>query len=289
MILTLFTPAYNRANTLPRLYESLLAQSCFDFEWLIIDDGSSDETARTVGGFDGGGKFPVRYVYKENGGKHTAHNLALQEARGDWFLCIDSDDILTPNAVEDVLAAAKDLPENTGIASYKKEFDGRMLGGPFPEGLRYEKMYRLSLIHHCGGEFAYAFPTEYARRFPFPVFSGERFMGECVVYDRMDAVGQMYLLPKVTMVCEYLPDGCSGQFTRLIKNNPRGFCLYYMQRIDLVPFLSERVVNAGKYWSFRWISKNQGPRYSGGHRLLTYLCLPVGMAFRVYCKVIRGI
>ena len=98
--LTVFTPAYNRAVTLPRLYESLLRQTCFDFEWLIIDDGSSDDTSRLIHSFTGEGKFPVRYVYKENGGKHTAHNLALEEAEGEWFLCVDSDDTLAPDAVE---------------------------------------------------------------------------------------------------------------------------------------------------------------------------------------------
>lgn len=287
MMLTLFTPAYNRAHTLPRLYESLLAQTCFDFEWLIIDDGSTDGTAALVKGLDGQGKFPVRYVYKENGGKHTAHNLGLREARGEWFLCIDSDDTLTPTAVGDLLEAARALPPDTGIASYKEDFDGLLLGGPFPEGIRFEKMYRLSWLG-VGGEFSYAFPTEFARRFPFPVYPGERFMGECVVYDRMDREGQMYLLPKVSMVCEYQPDGSSSQFARLVQNNPKGYCLYFMQRIDLMPTLSSRIIGAGKYWCFRWIAKEPSLRYAGKHRVLTKLCIPAGVAFRIYYKLVRG-
>ena len=86
-MLTVFTPAYNRAATLPRLYESLLQQSCFEFEWLIIDDGSADDTPAVAAGFTGEGKFPVRYVYKENGGKHTALNRGIELARGRYFLC----------------------------------------------------------------------------------------------------------------------------------------------------------------------------------------------------------
>ena len=288
MMLTLFTPAYNRAHTLPRLFDSLLSQTCMEFEWLIIDDGSSDHTAQLMADFNEQGKFPIRYIYKENGGKHTAHNMALEEARGEWFLCIDSDDTLPPTAVEDILRAAKELPENTGIASYKEDFNGHLLGGPFPEGVRYEKMHRLGLFH-AGGEFSYAFPTEFARKFPFPVFPGERFMGECVVYDRMDALGQMYLLPKVTMICEYPHDGSSSQFAKLVRSSPKGYCVYFMQRIDLMPTFFSRVVGAGKYWCFRWIAKEPTLKYSGTYRGLVTLCIPVGLVFRGYYKIVRGL
>lgn len=280
-MLTLFTPAYNRAKTLPRLYESLLRQTCFDFEWLIIDDGSNDDTAELVRSFTGEGKFPVRYICKENGGKHTAHNLALEEARGEWFLCVDSDDTLTSTAVEDILNAAKGLPGNAGIASYKTDMGGTMLGKPFPGGLRYAKM------HELNGEFAYAFPTAFARRFPFPVFSGERFMSESVVYDRMDREGRMYLLDKVTMPCEYQPEGYSRSINALMKRNPRGFCLYFMQRVDLTKGTG-RLVTAGKYWCFRLMGWGGTPAYSGRHKLTVILSWPLGLCFRVYYKLLRG-
>lgn len=282
MTLTLFTPAYNRAHTLPRLYESLRKQTCFDFEWLIIDDGSTDGTAEAAKGFTGEGKFPVRYVYKENGGKHTAHNLALNEARGDWFLCVDSDDTLSPTAVADILAAAHSLPENTGIASYKTDLEGTLLGRPFPEDRRFAKMHTLS------GEFAYAFPTAWAKQFPFPTYPGERFISECVIYDRMDAKGQMLLLPKVTMPCEYQPDGYSHGINRLMKRNPLGFCLYFLQRIDLMPGRKQRLVIAGKYQCFRLIGGKQAPGYTGPHKLTAALAWPLGLCFRLYYKLLRG-
>ena len=92
MKLTVFTPTYNRAVLLPRLYGSLLCQTCHEFEWLIVDDGSTDDTAKAAEIYIGNGNFPVRYVKKENGGKHTAHNLALEYAQGEWFFCVDSED-----------------------------------------------------------------------------------------------------------------------------------------------------------------------------------------------------
>ena len=106
MTLTLFTPTYPRSPMLPRLYESLRDQTCHDFEWLIIDDGSADDTADVVQSFTGEGTFPVRYQHKENGGKHTAYNLALELAAGRLFFCVDSDDYLAPDAVERVVSAA---------------------------------------------------------------------------------------------------------------------------------------------------------------------------------------
>ena len=289
MTLTIFTPAYNRTATLPRLYESLLGQSCLDFEWLIIDDGSTDHTPAQAARFTGEGKFPVRYLRKENGGKHTACNLALKEARGNWFLCVDSDDLLVPGAVEYLMAAMDGLPKNTGIAAYKTDLSGKLLSDPFPAGLTTEKLHRLSLVHGCCGEFTLAFPTAFARQFPFPVFPGERFISESVVYDRMDEAGQMYLLPRTITLCEYQPDGLSHNISALMKANPNGFCLYFLQRIDRMPTTPGRLACAGKYWCFRRISGNPDLIYQGPHRITAAIARPLGPLFRLYYKLFRKI
>lgn len=289
MKLTIFTPAYNRAGTLPRLYESLLGQSCFDFEWLIVDDGSTDHTAELVKTFTGEGKFPVRYIYKENGGKHTAHNRALEEAAGEWFWCVDSDDLLSSDAVEKVVAAGAGLEQNVGIASYKTDMEGNRLSGTFPEGVRTSGLYALSAVYGCQGEFALTFPTGFARNFPFPVFAGERFVTESVVYDRMEKAGALLLLPEVTNICEYQPGGYSQNLSRVMKNNPTGYCLYFLQRIDMMTGIKSRLVTAGKYWCFRAICKNKSLRYEGEHKLSVAAALPLGLVFRMYYKLLRGI
>lgn len=283
-MLTVFTPAYNRANTLPRLYESLLAQSSFDFEWLIIDDGSADATAQVAKGFTGEGKFPVRYVRKENGGKHTAHNLALEKAAGDWFVCVDSDDLLSPGAVQAILAAAVN---HSGIIAYKEDLEGNRLSDPFPEVAAVESLLQLEQAYGCRGEFTLAFRTDFARQFPFPVFRGERFVTECVVYDRM--LGSFALLPDTVTRCEYQPDGYSADTNRLMKNNPNGYCLYFLQRIDLAESFVQRVVTAGKYWCFRGICKNKELTYRGKHRLAAALGAAAAPVFRLYYKKFRGI
>lgn len=287
MRFTVFTPSYNRADLLPRLYHSLLAQTCFDFEWLIVDDGSADDTPQVVNAFTGEGHFPVRYLRKENGGKHTAHNLALQEARGDWFWCVDSDDLLAPSAIADLSEAI--LPNVNGIVSYKTDLSGNPLCSAFPVGLVKEKFCRLSQVHGCHGEYTLAFPTDYARKFPFPVFTGERFIGESVIYDRMDRDGEFLLLPKVTTLCEYQPGGLSGSFSALMAKNPNGFCLYFLQRIDLEEKRIHRFLCAGKYWAFRLICRNKDLRYTGTHRFTVGAASLIGPVFRLYYKLLRNI
>lgn len=288
-MLTVFTPTYNRADKLPRLYESLCRQSCYDFEWLIIDDGSSDDTPTQVQEFLPETRFSVRYIRKENGGKHTAYNLALEQARGEWFLCVDSDDYLADQAVEKLLPKLQSRDGLNGLIAYKEDVGGRLLSEQFPTGLEREKMHCLSLVHGCGGEFTMVFSTAFARKFPFPVFPGERFVTECVVYDRMDCFTELALLPEVITVCEYQEDGYSRNANAVMKKNPSGYCLYFLQRIDLQVRLLPRIAHAGKYWCFRWISGNRELTYEGKHKLLVALSALPGVLFRIYYKLLRGI
>lgn len=288
-MLTIFTPSYNRARQLPRLYKSLLEQSRFDFEWLIVDDGSSDDTAQVVQTFTGDGKFPVRYCYKENGGKHTAYNLALEQAAGQWFFCVDSDDYLAPGAVADILEAVAASKNIQGLIAYKQTQDGTRLSGRFPDGVSTCKMHELSMKYGCGGEFSLVFATSLAKKYPFPVFAGERFVTESVVYDRIDREAQLHLLPRVLTVCEYQADGYSQNANAVMKKNPTGYCLYFLQRIDLQRSFAARVIHAGKYWGFRWISKNKTLRYEGKHKALVALAVIPGILFRVYYKLFRKI
>ncbi len=288
-MLTVFTPAYNRAGMLPRLYQSLCEQTCMDFEWLIIDDGSADDTASVVQSFISQEKVNIRYIKKENGGKHTAHNLALEQAAGAWFFCVDSDDLLAADAVEKLTGKFAQLSSEDGIIAYKEDLNGHLLSDPFPEGVCRAQMYRLALDYGCRGEFSLAFSTDFARKFPFPVFAGERFVTECVVYDQMDQQALFALLPEVITICEYQADGYSSNFGKLMKQNPSGFCLYFLQRIDLQTKLLQRLITAGKYWCFRWICNRKELQYAGKHKAMVALAKIPGLLFRIYYKLFRGI
>lgn len=286
MKLTIFTPCYNRANCLPRLYESLIKQTFFGFEWLIVDDGSTDNTKEIVHSFDSA-PFPIRYIYKENGGKHTAYNLAVEKAAGELFFCVDSDDLLAPDAVEVIIKNAPLIKDGAGILALKCATDGTLLSDNFPEGTSYAGLFRLNTEYGVKGELSIVFKTEVAKRFPFPTFHGERFVSEAVVYDRIDRNYEYFLLPKVLTVCEYLPDGYSASAARLMQQNPCGFCLYFMQRIDMCHSLSRRIVTAGKYHAFR-IFSGKALAYDGKHHFTVWLSTPLGRAFRLYYKLFRN-
>lgn len=282
MKLTIFTPAYNRASTLDRLFRSLVRQSVRDFEWLVIDDGSSDGTEAAVSAFmEEKPAFPIRYVRQENGGKHRAYNRALSLSEGEWFFCVDSDDCLADDAVENILPACEGLGGRRFLVAYKQDRQGRLLSAEFPS-VRDCTLRELSDKWRCTGEFSLIFPTSLARKFPFPEFDGEKFVTESVVYDRIGEVASVRLLPRAVTVCEYQEDGLSGDPRSLMKKNPAGYCLYFMQRIDLAPSLRERIVTAGKYHCFGIFAGEKKSRYAGRHRLSVMLARPLGLLFRAY-------
>lgn len=284
MKLTVFTPCYNRAYCLPELYRSLCRQTAKDFEWLIIDDGSDDETSDLAEGFIGDGNITVRYIKKANGGKHTAYNLALENAMGDFFFCVDSDDILMDDAVEKIFAAIEDIDGEIGIIAEKCDKDFKILSDGLKCDMGQVGINELSEKYGVRGEFSLIFKSDIAKKYPFPIFDGEKFMGEAVVYDRIDKVGKYLVLPYPLTVCEYRTDGYTASYNNLMKSNPKGFCLYFMQRIDISDRLKARLSYAGKYHAFRIFSGN-ALKYSGEHKILVGLSALLGVVFWLYYKI----
>ena len=136
--LTVFTPTYNRAHTLERLYRSLCAQTCQDFDWLVIDDGSTDDTRGLIEKFTAEGRIPIRYIYKENGGLFTGYNAAYEAIETELNVCIDSDDSMPEKAVEIILGtwAEKGADRYCGLRGLDFDMDsGNPIGGLFPEGM----------------------------------------------------------------------------------------------------------------------------------------------------------
>ena len=288
MMITVFTPTYNRAHTLQRLYDSLCKQIHRDFEWLIVDDGSTDETCQRIRSFQAKASFPIRYLKKDNGGKHTAYNVAISNAAGEYFFCVDSDDYLTDDALTAIAKNAEDNSDAVGIVGLKVSLSGVLLSDSLPDLKRVSSLAALGELYHCRGEFSIILRTDVAKQLPYPVFAGERFIGECVVYDQLIQYGELALLNQPLTICEYQPDGYSAGTNRLMRENPAGYCLYFMQRIDLVSGLLNRLVTAGKYQCFGILARENRSGYQGKHRLFTSLCYPVGLLFFIYYKICRG-
>jgi len=183
---TVFTPTYNRAHTLHRAFDSLCAQTFRDFEWLVVDDGSTDETPELIASWMKAATFPIRYLRQPHSGRHIAHNLAIREARGKMWTGIDSDDALVPHALERIKQLWQEIPEPEranffSVAGLCRDQHGRMVSRPFPTspfdvGVRdYLFLYR-----RFGGEKWGASPMEPVRRFPFSEIADTNFVPEGV-------------------------------------------------------------------------------------------------------------
>ena len=135
--ITIFTPAYNRAHTIGRTYQSLCRQTCKDFEWLVVDDGSTDGTQQLVEGWIAENKIPIRYIYQENQGMHGAHNTAYRNIDTPLNTCIDSDDYMPDDAVEKILRCWQQRGSDhvAGIIGLDMTEDGQVIGTRFNDGM----------------------------------------------------------------------------------------------------------------------------------------------------------
>ncbi len=228
-MITVLTPTFNRAHTLPRLFESLQAQTKKAFEWLVIDDGSTDNTRQLINEFVAVGNVKIRYLYQNNSGKHVAINAGVKEAIGTWLLILDSDDALTTDAIETASKAIEELIEinPTGICFRKANFDQTIIGAT-PAEVTSQFMHPTVAGRFFKGDLAYIFRTAVLRDHLFPVYRGEKFVPELYVWNQIGDQGLIWFDPKKAIyLCEYLPDGYTVNFKKNLKKNPKGFGLFY--------------------------------------------------------------
>lgn len=286
-LITVFTPTYNRAGSLPALASSLAAQSCKDFEWIIVDDGSTDGTAELLSAWTAEGKLPLRVITVANGGKHRAINRGLADARGELFFIVDSDDRLPPEALERISRAARDSgllsdPCCCGIMGLKATFDGTVLGERLPAGLAFSDAFALTYRYGVRGDKAEVLKTELLRRFPFPEIEGELFLTENVVWYRISRAGYGFRLSnEILYEAEYRPDGLSARSVELRVRNPEGSLLYYRELLEGGLSLVAGLREAANYDRFALLSGRFGralAELSPRGRRLARLALPLGWA-----------
>ena len=222
LMITVFTPTYNRARLLSKLYSSLKQQTSLDFEWLIVDDGSQDDTKCVVEDFiKECDKFPIRYYLQENHGKHVAINYGVQLAHGEMFFIVDSDDWLPSNAIERIrsfFAEIKGLNGYAGVAGLKLYSNGNIVGGTFG-GKCIDCTTLERAKNSISGDKAEVFYTELLRRYPFPVFDGENFLSEEVVWNRIARDGYKFRwFNEGLYYCEYLEGGLSKTSNKELNN-----------------------------------------------------------------------
>lgn len=291
--LTVFTPAYERAHTLPRTYESLCRQSCKDLVWLIVDDGSTDGTGDLVRSWqEKENGFEIRYIWKENGGMHTAHNTAYEQIDTELNMCIDSDDCLADGAVEKILTKWAQVRDKgyAGLIGLDADMEGRLIGTGFPPGM---EATTLSGYYAGGGrgDKKLVYRTDVVRRYPpYPVFPGEKYVALAYKYRLIDQDYELAVLDEVLCQVEYQPDGSSGTMWRQYLKNPNGFafwrevCMRYptgKKRLlmDCVHYVSSCILAGKKHIVLR------SPR-----KLLTALAfLPgVGLSYYIRHRALAG-
>ena len=286
-LLTIFTPAYNRAHTLPRTYRSLLGQKNKNFIWLIVDDGSSDNTADLVYAWKRQNNgFEIRYIYKENGGMHTAHNVAYDNIDTELNMCIDSDDCLANEAIEKIYRKWDVVKKNNyaGIIGLDADFNGKIIGKGFPKGM---KETTLMEYYASGGmgEKKLVYRTDVIKRYPpYPTFPEENYVALGYKYRLIDQDYKLAVLDEILCNVEYQMDGSSATMWKQYVKNPKGFafwrkiCMKYpMSRkrlwIDCIHYVSENIIS-GDY-GFIKDSPKKG---------MTILAVPFGIALSVYTK-----
>lgn len=282
--ITIFTPTYNRAYILPRLYESLVAQTCRDFEWIVVDDCSTDDTEALLNSWAAESRINMRYFrMAQNHGKHAAINRGVTEARAPWFFIVDSDDHLLENAVEWAVActdrAASD-PEIGGISGTRIHLDGTRIGSPKSFDDLECLPTELTLKYGITGDMAEIWRTDVLRSLPFPVYKGEKFCPEALIWFRIADRGlrvRYYCHP--TYVCEYLGDGLTASIVRQRARSPKASALFYSEMAHR-PIIStaQHIKAAINFWRFA-----RGPLSSRlrqiGVRALPLL--PLGLLMRL--------
>lgn len=213
MMITVLTPTFNRGG-LQSLWDSLQKQTVKDFEWLVVDDGSTDGTKNLITKLQEKSDFPIRYIYKSNGGKHTALNVGIQTIRSELTFIVDSDDCVTDDAVESILKIHKKYRSQNNICGYAflRAFpDGKVNGKKFDVNEKIGSYIDVRVNgNDTGADKAEVFKTHCLKEFPFPEYPNEKFLGEDLVWVRMARKYEMVHINKAIYVGNYLEDGLTN-------------------------------------------------------------------------------
>ncbi|MCA1010095.1 glycosyltransferase family 2 protein [Halobacillus halophilus] len=284
-LLTIFTPTYNRAYCLHQCYESLKRQTNKNFIWLIIDDGSTDDTLERVEEWKKENIIHIHYHYQENQGMHGAHNTAYKLIETELNVCIDSDDYMPDDAVENIFNYWVKYGDESvgGIIGLDAFTDQQIIGSTLPTSQSTSTLFDLYYKHGVTGDKKLVYRSDLTRKYPYPVFEGEKYVGLAYKYYKLDQEYEMLLLNKVLCCVEYLPDGSSRNMLKQYRRNPQGFSFYRKELMKLsfaglsfkfrqsIHYVSSSIMM--KNWNFIKESPNKG---------LTILALPLGLLLFAY-------
>ena len=283
MTVTVLTPTFNRERVLRSLWDSLQKQTVKDFEWLVVDDGSTDGTKDLITQLQEKSDFPIRYIYKSNGGKHTALNVGIQTICSELIFIVDSDDCVTDDAVESILKIHKKYRSQNNICGYAflRAFpDGKVNGKKFDVDEKIGSYIDVRVNgDDTGADKAEVFKTHCLKEFPFPEYPNEKFLGEDLVWLRMARKYEMVHINKAIYVGNYLEDGLTNNRRKHNIASPIG-CMHRAEEF-MEPDLKTRYRIKGGlqyivYGRFAGVKVVDLIRKSR-HKVLATVCTPGGL------------
>ncbi|GEN46667.1 glycosyltransferase family 2 protein [Alkalibacillus haloalkaliphilus] len=291
MLVTICTPTFNRAYTLPRLYNSLLDQSDKRFEWIIIDDGSTDDTKDLVRSWIEEKKLNIMYFRQENSGKHVALNKGMASAKGLLFTCLDSDDWLYENAIEKVNEKWLESADNSvaGIIALDSYENGEIIGSQLPCDLKQANWIDLIYKFSMRGDKAYFFVTEVIKSYPFPANLENKHMPPSYQYYLISNDYDLLMLNEPLKYVEYLDDGISKKRYEKYIVAADNFSEYRYEIHNLIPSLKRRIINLIHFNATQLLGKKKFVFQSKRSNVLRILTKPAGILLAVFIKVANKI
>jgi glycosyltransferase involved in cell wall biosynthesis len=282
--ITIFTPTYNRGYILPNLYHSLTEQNNKNFIWLIVDDGSIDQTERLVAQWISEHKVNIEYYKQSNQGKSMAHNKGVALTKTELFTCVDSDDYLSKEAIESVLLLweTKKSEIITGILAYKGYSNEKFVTDIKDKTCEKTTLKNAYACHGLVGDTMLIFKTDVISKFEFPHFLGEKFVPEAYLYDQIDQQGELLILKKTLYYCQYLEDGYTKNMAKLLLNNPNGYLAYIRQRLKFDENLKEKFLDSIRYIAMSIAAGEKNVIEKAVYPLFAMLTYPMGILFYFY-------
>ena len=283
-VITVFTSTFNRRERLRRVYECLRRQTFRRFEWIIVDDGSTDGTGGDVENWSAAAHFPIRYRYQKNSGKGAAYNVALEVASGDFFLVVDSDDSFVPTALERLIFHWCSIPQTmkesfSGVAVLCQDPNGKIIGRSYPAAGGDEYPVRMLARGYLKGEKWGFHRTEVLRRYPCPQFEGETYVPDGLIWNRVGSRYRQRHVNEALRVYEQCADSVTFQLRRMRAASPRSSVLYYGEYL-LLPIPAVRKFLAAVNL-VRFSLHARATPFAGlptaGLRVLTAFAFPAGL------------
>lgn len=278
MTITIFTPSYNRAYTLVKLYKSLCEQTDKNFIWLIVDDGSTDNTEELVNRWIREKIIDIRYLKQKNAGKSAAHNTGVNNTKTELFCCVDSDDVLTMDAIAEIKRDSSRLSQCIGIV-YKRGTHENDVITKWDKSLNSATFFDAEKKFGLRGDTMLVFKVQYLKKYSFPVFQGEKFVPENYLYDYLSNEGELLFIDKVLYLCEYLPDGYTSNMRRVIVNNPLGYRAYIKKRVRMNYSFIEKLKDVARFVAIQCVIEKKEIFKQSPSLFYTIFALPLGVYF----------